>query len=131
MKTILLAEDDKRIAMAMTARLKVSGFSVVNAYDVPSALIQARKHDPDLALLDIGLPGGDGFHIAECLHEHVSNRRVPVVFITASRKEGLREEAAKVGACALLEKPFKAKHLLETIHEALLNVSLGERPRLA
>ncbi len=123
MKTILLAEDDKKIAMAMTVRLKASGFSVVTAQDVPSALMMARKHDPDLALLDIGLPGGDGFHIVECLREHVSSRHVPVIFITASKKDGLRDEAKRLGATAFLEKPFKASELLAAVDSALLSSS--------
>lgn len=123
MKTILLAEDDKKIALAMTARLKNSGFAVVAAQDVPSALMLARKHNPDLALVDIGLPGGSGFHIAKCLRDNICSYRVPVVFITASKKEGLREEAMKVGASALLEKPFKASELLATIDAAMLSVS--------
>jgi DNA-binding response OmpR family regulator len=131
MKTILLAEDDKKIALAMTARLRNSGFTVVTAHDAPSALMLARKHSPDLALVDIGLPGGSGFHIAECLRDRVCNYRVPVVFITASKKEGLREEAMKVGANALLEKPFKASELLATIDAALMSVSSWQAPRPA
>lgn len=120
MKTILLVEDDKKVALAMSVRLKNSGFSVLTAHDVPSALMMARKHEPDLALLDIGLPGGNGFHVAEGLRNQVCKHRVPIVFITASKKEGLREQAAKVGASALLEKPFKASELLGTIDAALL-----------
>jgi DNA-binding response OmpR family regulator len=119
MKTILLVEDDRRIAMAMTVRLKSSGFAVITAHDVPNALMMARKHSPDLALLDIGLPGGNGFHVADGLRQ-VCSRHVPVVFITASKKDGLREEAKRLGATALLEKPFKASQLLETIDAALL-----------
>jgi CheY-like chemotaxis protein len=90
----------------------------------------ARKHDPDLALLDIGLPGGDGFRVAECLRD-VSPRRVPVVFVTASKKDGLREQAKKAGASAFLEKPFKASALLAAIDSALLATNSWQAPRLA
>lgn len=131
MKTILLVEDDKKIALAMATRLKSSGFSVVVAHDVPNGLMLARKHDPDVALLDIGLPGGDGFRIAECLRDQVCMRRVPVVFVTASKKDGLRERAVKAGASAFLEKPFKASALLAAIDSALLAMNSWQAPRTA
>ncbi len=131
MKTILLVEDDKKIALAMATRLKSSGFSVVVAHDVPTGLMLARKHDPDVALLDIGLPGGDGFRIAECLRDQICTRRVPVVFVTASKKDGLRERAVKAGASAFLEKPFKASALLAAIDSALLAMNSWQAPRMA
>jgi two-component system, OmpR family, response regulator len=129
MKTILLAEDDKKIAMALTVRLKSLGFSVVTAHDVPNALIMARKHDPDLALVDIGLPGGDGFRVADCLRTQVCARSVPIIFITASKKDGLRELAAKHGASGFLEKPFKASDLVAKIDSALLKVNSWQQPQ--
>jgi DNA-binding response OmpR family regulator len=130
-RTILLVEDDKKIALAMATRLKSSGFAVVTAHDVPTALMLARKHDPDLALLDIGLPGGDGFRVAECLRDQVSTRRVPVVFVTASKKDGLRQQAVKAGASGFLEKPFKASALLAAIDSALLGATSWQAPRMA
>ena len=131
MKKILLVEDDKKIALAMSVRLKSSGFSVVTAHDVPNALMLARKHDPDLALVDVGLPGGDGFHVAECLRDQVCARQVPIVFVTASKKDGLRDRAMKAGASAFLEKPFKASELLAAIDSALLSMSAWQAPGMA
>lgn len=128
MKTILLAEDDKKIAQAIGIRLKASGFAVITAHDVPSALMQARKHDPDLVLLDVGLPGGSGFHVADCLRNQVCKREVPLIFITASKKDGLRQEARKLGASAFLEKPFKSSQLLAAIDSALLKVDAWKEP---
>lgn len=126
--TILLAEDDKKIAQALTIRLKTSGFSVVTAYDAPTALMMARRHEPDVALLDIGLPGGSAFHVADCLRNQICQRNVPIIYITASKKDGLREEAAGHGASAFLEKPLKADELLAALDAALLSIGSWREP---
>ena len=130
MKTILLVEDDKRISLAMTMRLKAEGFAVVTAQDAPSALSVARKRNPDLVLLDISIPGGNGFKVLECLRDNVFAKHVPAIFITASKKDGLKQHAEELGASAFLEKPFKASHLLAAIDRALLDGDDWQRPHL-
>ena len=120
MTEILLVEDDPKIARAMRARLKHSGFTVRVASDAPSALMQARKHEPDVALLDISLPGGNGIEVARKLQDLICDKELPIIFITASKEECLKEEANRVGAAAFLEKPFSAKKLLSMIDSALI-----------
>lgn len=120
MSTILVVEDDSKISLAMSLRLKSVGYHVVTAQDVPSALMVARREEPDLALLDISIPGGDGFVVAERLRDKVLAKHVPIVFITASKQKGLREKAKQLGAAAFLEKPFKASQLLEAIDDAMI-----------
>jgi CheY-like chemotaxis protein len=120
MSTILVVEDDSKISLAMSMRLKSVGYNVVTAQDVPSALMVARKEEPDLALLDISIPGGDGFVVAERLRDKILVKHVPIVFITASKQDGLREKAKKLGAAAFLEKPFKASQLLQAIDDAMI-----------
>lgn len=120
MTTILIVEDDSKIAHAMSVRLKSLGYSVRVAADAPSALIQARKHSPDLVLLDISLPGGNGFTVAQNLEEHICDRRIPIIFVTASKQEELKKRASELGASAFLEKPFSARHLAEAIDHALM-----------
>lgn len=120
MATILVVEDDSKISLAMSLRLKSVGYTVVTAEDVPTALMVARKEEPDLALLDISIPGGDGFVVAERLRDKVLAKHVPIIFITASKQEGLKAKAKKLGAAAFLEKPFKAHDLLEAIDDAMI-----------
>jgi DNA-binding response OmpR family regulator len=131
MTTILLVEDDKRISLAMTMRLKSTGFSVVTAQDAPSALIAARRNNPDIVLLDIGLPGGNGIEVAQCLRKNVFSQHVPIIFITASKKEELKTAARRFGASAYLEKPFKASTLLAAIDDALLSSKSWQHTRFA
>lgn len=116
-KTLLLIEDDSKIALALGIRLKAAGYTVVTAPDAVHAMAQAVKHDPDVVVLDINLPGGDGFLVAERLR--ATRVSLPIVFITASKKPGLHERARALGAATLIEKPFTAGDLIEAIENSL------------
>lgn len=119
MKTVLLVEDDKKITLALGMRLKAMGYEVISAADAVSAVAQARKCEPDVVLLDINLPGGDGFVVAERLQSLLQTSATPLVFITASKESGLKERALKLGAAAFLEKPFDATQLADAIEMAV------------
>ena len=66
---ILLVEDDEKIVKALTIRLKSQGFDVVSAFDAVMAISKAMEHHPDVILLDISMPGGNGFTVAERLND--------------------------------------------------------------
>jgi CheY-like chemotaxis protein len=119
MKTVVLVEDDAKIALAFGVRLKSMGYLVHVARDAVSAVAQVRKNQPDVVLLDISLPGGDGFMVAERLQRLDGSAATPIIFITASKKPGLRERAMALGAVAFLEKPFDATQLADAIEMAL------------
>jgi CheY-like chemotaxis protein len=119
MKTVLLVEDDAKIAMAFGVRLKSMGYVVVAAADAVAAVSQAKKHKPDVVLLDISLPGGDGFMVAERLHNLPDGATTPIIFITASQRPDLQGRAMKQGAVAFLRKPFHATELADAIDSAL------------
>ena len=117
-KKILLVEDDRKIAMALGVRLQHAGVEVLVAHDAPAGLATALKERPDLVLLDIGLPGGGGLKLIEQLHS-MGRSMTPVIFLTASRRPGLQEEAMALGASGFLEKPFEAEELIAAIEHAL------------
>ncbi|MEE9146726.1 MAG: response regulator [Candidatus Tectomicrobia bacterium] len=119
MKKILIVEDDKRIVMALNIRLRAQGYEVCAAYDAMLAMTLAMEHRPDLVLLDISMPGGDGFLVAERLQNSVVTSGVPIIFLTALKQEGLREKAMELGAEAFFEKPFESDELLAAIEAAL------------
>jgi DNA-binding response OmpR family regulator len=119
MKTVLLVEDDAKLGLAYGVRLKAIGYTVHVAKDAISAVAYARKTNPDVILLDISLPGGDGFLVAERLSNMVGTAATPIIFITASKRTDLRERAMKLGAAAFLEKPFDATTLADAIESAL------------
>lgn len=122
---ILLIEDDKKISMALGIRLKSFGYMVSSSPDAISAVSEAVKFQPDLAIIDINLPGGDGFIVAERLQALANTTSVPLIFITASKKNGLRDRATSLGAAGFLEKPFDSAQLLETIESTNISGSLA------
>ena len=117
MKRILIIEDDCKIAMALALRLKSAGHEATAAYDALTGVNAAVKNPPDLVLLDIGLPGGDGFTVAEKIQSLVRTP-IPMIFITASKQPGFRQRANELGAAGYFEKPYEAEDLLAAIQDA-------------
>jgi DNA-binding response OmpR family regulator len=117
-KKILVVEDDRKIARALALRLREAGQDVLLAYDAISALDSAIKNQPDLVLLDIGLPAGSGLVVAERI-QIMLPKLTPIIFLTASRQPGLREKVMALGAAGFMEKPFEADELIAAIQNAL------------
>ena len=125
MKKILVVDDDPNIVTALTVRLQAAGYEVSSAPDGFQGLQAAVVNPPDLILLDVCLPAVIGFAVAQRLQE-LGLDRIPVIFITASKKEGLRAAAKDLGAAGYLEKPYESGELLAMIAQAL-----GEPERAA
>jgi DNA-binding response OmpR family regulator len=125
MKKILIVEDDQNIAKALSIRLKSAGYDVTVASDALTGVETAIKKEPDLVLLDISLPAGDGFIVAERIRSLIPNA-TPLIFLTASKKPGLREKAKELGAAAFFHKPYEAHDLLGAIQLALAGAPIVE-----
>jgi DNA-binding response OmpR family regulator len=121
MKKILIVEDDKSIAMALGIRLKSHGYEVAIAPDAVTGVNSALKLRPDLILLDISMPAGSGFSVAERL-QLLLPTITPFIFLTASKQPGLREKAKELGAVGFFEKPYDAEELLAAIEGAFGDV---------
>src|ERR1700722_13148487 len=119
MKTVLLIDDDNIFLLTIGVRLKSMGYTVCTAKDAASAITVVRKTSPDVIVLDVSLPAGEGFLVAERLKNFISSAATPIIFVTASEKPGLRERAMKLGAVAFLAKPFDATTLADAIESAL------------
>jgi CheY-like chemotaxis protein len=128
MKNILLVEDHPGIALALGVRLKSMGYSVTTAADAATAVTRVCELHPDVVVLDIGLPAGDGFLVSERISRLSGDVATPIIYITASQQPGLRERAMKGGAAAFLQKPFDANCLADAIEIALAASDAG-RPR--
>jgi CheY-like chemotaxis protein len=120
MKTVLLIDDDNIFLLNIGVRLKAMGYIVCTAKDGASAVSVARKTNPDVIVLDVSLPAGDGFLVAERLQNLIVSAATPIIFVTASEKPGLRERAMKLGAVAFLAKPFDATTLANAVESALM-----------
>jgi CheY-like chemotaxis protein len=119
MKSVLLVDDDNTILLGTGVRLKAMGYRVYTAKDAVSAISAVRKNEPDVVVLDISLPAGDGFLVADRLQNMVGSAATPIIFMTASENPGLRERATKLGAVGFLKKPFDATLLADAIESAL------------
>lgn len=126
-KKILLVEDDANIAKALAIRLKHHGYVTVVAPDALSAVELAVKTEPDLALLDISIPAGNGFTVAERI-QALLPRETPLIFLTASKQPGLREKARALGAAAFFQKPYEAEAVLEAVQLALSGSPVVQEP---
>jgi CheY-like chemotaxis protein len=119
MKTVLLVDDDNVFLLTIGVRLKSMGYTVYAAKDAVNAISAVRKNDPDVIVLDVSLPAGDGFMVADRLQKLISTAATPIIFVTASENPRLRERAMKMGAVAFLNKPFGATALADAIEAAL------------
>jgi DNA-binding response OmpR family regulator len=117
-KTILIVEDDQKVALGLAIRMKAAGYEAIMAHDALSGVRTAVKTKPDLVLLDISMPAGNGFIVAERIHRNLSTR-IPIIFLTASRHPEFRQKAEEFGALAFFEKPYEPAELLSIIGEAL------------
>jgi DNA-binding response OmpR family regulator len=120
---ILIVEDDKDMVRAMGVRLKAQGYGLVVANGAISAISTARKEKPDLVLLDLGLPGGDGFLVMQRLRLLPELMLVPIIVVSARDPKTNEPRAIQAGAHAFFQKPFEAAELLKTIAEALMQPS--------
>ena len=118
MKKILVADDDKKIAAALEIRLQAAGYDTVAVPDGFRSFMLAAAQHPDLILMDVFMPYGDGFAVVQELLD-LHGAPIPVIFMTASRKEGLWARAQKCGAAGFFEKPFDVDKLLNTIARIL------------
>jgi two-component system, OmpR family, alkaline phosphatase synthesis response regulator PhoP len=119
MKTVLLVDDDNTLLLGTGMRLKSMGYTVYTAKDAVSAVGAVVKNDPDVVVLDVSIPAGDGFLVAARIQNLVVSAATPIIFITASENPRLRERAMKLGAAAFLTKPFDATSLADAIETAL------------
>ena len=122
MKKILVVEDDKRIAMALTVRLRASGFEVATAPDALAGVNQARRLEPSLVILDLMMPAGGGLKVAERMRNLTQTATIPIIFLTASRDPEMKRKALEFEPGAYLEKPYDAQELLNAVHESLTTV---------
>ena len=119
MKSVLLVDDDNTLLLGIGVRLKSMGYVVFTAKDAVSAVSAVVKNNPDVVVLDVSLPAGDGFLVAGRLRNLVGSAATPIIFITASENPHLRDRATKLGAAAFLSKPFDATTLADAIETAL------------
>ena len=118
-KKILIVDDDDDIRLGLSVRLKSVGYETVFAADGAGAVAAVRKEKPDLVLLDIGLPAGDGHVVLERLMSNPQFATTPVIVVSAADPRQHEAKALKAGASAYFQKPVEDEELLYAIDQRL------------
>jgi DNA-binding response OmpR family regulator len=131
-KKILIVDDDPDVRAGLNIRLRANGYDTSFAADALTAVLEARKYGPDLIILDIGLPAGDGYLVMQRLRTIPALGVIPVIVLSARDREANENRVALAGAAAYLQKPFNDAQLLSEIKKALgeeVNPEVPERRR--
>ncbi len=112
-RTVLIVDDEKAIVDILDFNLKKEGYATLRAYDGPEGLRTAREGKPDLILLDIMLPGMDGFEVCRTLRSEGDN--VPIIMLTAREEETDKVFGLETGADDYITKPFSMRELLARV----------------
>lgn len=118
-KRILIVDDETELAYAIQIRLKQAGYEVLTAYDGFEGLEKARKENPDLILLDILMPGMDGYQMLRKLKENNQTKSIPVIMLTAKSQLEDVTQATNLGVEDYIVKPFDYLAMLGKIKKAL------------
>jgi len=122
---LLVVDDDTQFLTGLCLRLKANGFEVIAAKDGVQAIAAARRERPDLILLDLGLPGGDGYLVLERLKALPALTTTPVLVLSAKNWQVHEEKAIKAGADGFFEKPVNNEALVGAIRGLLKMEATG------
>jgi DNA-binding response OmpR family regulator len=118
-KKILIVEDDPNLRTGLQLRLSANDYEVILAGNGMAGIAQMRKHKPDLMILDLGLPAGDGFSVLERMRINESLSSMPVIVFSGRDRVGNQDRALKAGASSFLQKPVENETLLAAIRLVL------------
>ncbi len=122
MGTILVVDDDRLVLATLSHGLAQAGYDVIDADNGDDAILLAREHRPDLALLDIRMQGKSGFDVAAYLREYC---RMPFMFLSAFSDEKTAAQVKALGAVAYLVKPLDIGQILPVVETAMLAARRG------
>ena len=125
-----MIDDERSIRLLCRVNLVASGMDVLEAADGERGLELARSEAPDLILLDVMMPGLDGWNVARELAEDPRTREIPVVFLTARADAADRRRGQQLGGVGYVVKPFDPVGIGELVEDVLAHVERGEREQL-
>jgi DNA-binding response OmpR family regulator len=125
-KRILIVDDDPDVRQGMHVRLKASGYDTFFASDALSGVAEARKQNPDLIVLDLGLPAGDGYAVIERLKRIPALSVIPIIVVSARDVQANQDRVVKAGASVFLQKPVANAVFLAAIRKELGEPALPE-----
>jgi DNA-binding response OmpR family regulator len=125
---IFVVEDDEDIARLIRHNLLAAGYDVQAFISGNPALTQALAEQPSLFLLDVMLPGGDGFDLCRQIRQHERLAKIPVIFLTAKSDEADRVKGLELGGDDYITKPFSPRELVARVRTVLRTVRQNATP---
>jgi DNA-binding response OmpR family regulator len=130
MTRVLVIDDEPPIRLLCRVNLEAEGMEVVEAEDGLQGIEKAREDDPDVILLDVMMPGLDGWQVAEQLLDNEGTAAIPIVFLTARAELRDRARGLDLGGMEYVTKPFNPVELAPIVRGLLDRVARGERDEL-
>jgi two-component system alkaline phosphatase synthesis response regulator PhoP len=130
MTKVLVIDDKAPIRLLCRVNLEAEGMTVVEAGDGHDGVEKARVEEPDVILLDVMLPGLDGWRVAERLLEDERTRSIPIIFLTAKAEFRDRARGLDIGGVDYVTKPFNPTELAPLVLALLARIDRGERDEL-
>jgi two-component system, OmpR family, phosphate regulon response regulator PhoB len=127
---VLVIDDEAPIRLLCRVNLEAEGMAVLEAADGPSGLEKARAEGPDVVLLDVMMPGLDGWRVAEELLDDPRTQSIPIVFLTARAELRDRARGIDLGGIDYVTKPFNPVELAPLVRDLLDRVARGERDEM-
>jgi DNA-binding response OmpR family regulator len=128
--SVLVIDDEAPIRLLCRVNLEAEGMAVLEAADGPSGLEEARTHTPDVVLLDVMMPGLDGWQVAEQLLQDDRTSEIPIIFLTARAEFRDRARGLDIGGVDYVTKPFNPLELAPLVRDLLARIERGERDEL-
>ena len=130
MTRVLVIDDEAPIRLLCRVNLEAEGMEVLEAADGPAGLEAARGERPDVVLLDVMMPGLDGWRVAEELLLDPATERIPIIFLTARAEFRDRARGLDIGGVDYVTKPFNPLDLAPLVRQLLERIEKGERDEL-
>jgi DNA-binding response OmpR family regulator len=128
--TVLVIDDEAPIRLLCRVNLEAEGMTVLEAADGPTGLEMARENTPDVVLLDVMMPGLDGWRVAEQLLQDDRTSEIPIIFLTARAEFRDRARGLDIGGIDYVTKPFNPLELAPLVRDLLERIERGERDEL-
>jgi two-component system KDP operon response regulator KdpE len=116
---IMIVDDDDDLRMALRLRLRANRFEIISASDGYSAMALAQKERPELVILDLGLPAGDGYVVMKQMQQSDTLSDIPIIVLTARDPLTNEDRSLEAGAMAFFQKPVDNNRLLDVIRATL------------
>jgi two-component system, OmpR family, alkaline phosphatase synthesis response regulator PhoP len=130
MTKVLVIDDEAPIRLLCRVNLEAEGMDVIEAADGPSGVERAREESPDVILLDVMMPGLDGWRVAEQLLDDDRTVGIPIIFLTARAEFRDRARGLDIGGVDYVTKPFNPLELAPLVQDLLDRIDRGERDEL-